>query len=199
MNRLLLSVLFLLLFSPLFILSAQDAAAETQVPLPEEKGSFFDDVNIFIENKIVFALSVPDGAFGMGSTINAQYTLPFKLSIGLEAGYYGFRSEIEQEDGAPSIIGGFTMIPVFVTTSYNFRILENFYISPVLKVGGTYLRSRINGWLGGDSFAFLFEGGGRVSLFLKGGLLLEGSVAYTGVIEKSGIFSIMNLGLGFGF
>lgn len=185
------------------ITSEPEVMTETQIEeeaaeeIDEEKYNPLDHIHVYVDNKMIFALSVPEGGFGFGETLNVQYTLPFNLNIGLEGGYYGFRSEIEEE--SVSVVGGFTVIPFFLTTSYDFYVMENFYISPVLKAGGAYLRSRLNGWMAGDAFAFLFEGGGRVGAYLNEGLLIQGEVTYTGIVEKSGLFSIMSIGFGLGF
>lgn len=202
-KRNLILLILLFVFSAGFMnLTAQDTAeAEFTEETVENSVKYnpLDHIHVFLDNKMIFALSVPEGGFGFGETLNVQYTLPFKLNIGLEGGYYGFRSEVGGDDGGPAVVGGFTVIPLFLTTSYDFYVMENFYVSPVLKAGGAYLRSRLNGWLGGDSFAFLFEGGGRVGAFMNDGLLIQGEITYTGIVEKSGIFSIMSIGFGLGF
>lgn len=174
-------------------------AQETESPVESDNGTgFFDNVSFFVEHRLVGAVSAPNVGFGFAGMANVQYTFPFHLSVGLETGYCGFKSEIDTDNDSIKYIGGYTLIPAYMTAAYNFRLMEGFYIAPVLKFGGAYLNSRLNGWVGSDSFAMLFEGGVRVFLHKKGGLLIEGSVFYTGIIEKSGLFSIISLGLGFG-
>ncbi|MBI9098367.1 MAG: hypothetical protein JEY91_07805 [Spirochaetaceae bacterium] len=171
----------------------EEISADAVSPTKKLPGQF----HLFLDNQLVFGLSLPEGGFGFGETITFQYTLPIHLSFGLEAGYYGFKSEIEEGDGPP-VVGGFTILPLYGVVSYNFRIIEGLYITPVVKGGLGFTRARINGWLGDNSVSPMFEGGVRVKFYLKGGFLIQGNVMYTGLIEKSGIFSIMTLGLGFG-
>lgn len=192
------SLILLVLLLPIASLASQ-AGEEADSAIAEEsmeEDSRKGELHFFLDNRMLFAISVPDGGFGFGGTANVQYTLPFNLSFGLEAGYYGFRSAIDL-NGA-YVVGGFTLLPVYAVAAYNFRILENFYIAPVLKAGGAYSNARINGWYGGDSFSMVFEGGVRIKAYMMGGLLVQGGIMYTGLIEKSGLFSIMSLGIGFG-
>ena len=164
----------------------------SEEPESKEKGQF----HFFLNSNFIFALSASDGGFGLGETATFQYTLPFRLSFGIESGYYGFKSEVDNS-GFP-IIGGFSIIPIYGLVSYDFKILEGLYITPVLKGGFGYTTARINGWIGGESFSGMFEGGVRLKAFVGGGMLIQANVTYTGLIEKSGIFSILSLGFGFG-
>ncbi|MBB6478418.1 hypothetical protein [Spirochaeta isovalerica] len=201
------SVLLFIFF--LFVLNslmAQDenALPEEETAVPEVGISIADPVeekesgslSVFLDKRLIFALSATEGGFGFGGTANGQYIFPFHLGVGLEAGYYSFRSDIDQ-DGVRAV-GGFSLIPIYATVSFNIPILENFYITPILKGGGAFARARINGWLGGNSFAPMFEGGVRVKAYMRGGLLIQGGIFYTGMIEASGLFSILSIGMGFG-
>lgn len=171
----------------------EETLAEGESAVPKVKGRF----NFFINNNMIFLLSVDDG-FGFGETLNIQYTTPFNLAFGLEAGYYGAKSEV-YPDGGGTIVGGFSLIPLYAVAEYNFRIIENLYISPVVKFGGAYTRARISGWYGGSAFSMVFEGGVRLKAVLSGGLLIHGNICYGGLIESSGIFSMINVGFGLGF
>ncbi|MDA3811361.1 MAG: hypothetical protein PF518_13640 [Spirochaetaceae bacterium] len=158
-----------------------------------EKGQF----HFFLNNVLIFPLSTYEGGFGLGETATVQYTFPFNLSLGLESGYYGFKSEA-WTDGYP-VVGGFSIIPILAQVSYNFRLIDGLYITPVLKAGIGFTTVNINGWLGDSAISSMFEGGVRLKAILAGGLLIQGNITYIGLIEKSGLFSIMTLGFGMGF
>ncbi|MBN2657748.1 MAG: hypothetical protein JXR86_11865 [Spirochaetales bacterium] len=203
MFKILKSLLFYLLFFIALTVPAlpQDAVSEVPPVTDEqvdvnEKSVGKGQMTFFLDKRLVFALSVTDGGFGFGGTVNVQYIFPFHLGLGLEAGYYGFRSEIYQDQ--VEAVGGFSLIPIYAAVSFNIPVIENFYITPVIKGGGAYARARINGWQGGDSFAPVFEGGIRLKGYIRGGLLLQGGIFYTGLIEASGLFSILSVGMGFG-
>lgn len=154
------------------------------------------NVHIFLNSLLIFPLSVYDGGFGLGETITFQYRFPQKINIGIETGYYGFKS-VADAGGFP-VVGGYSIVPVMAQVSYDFRIVENVFVTPVFKLGFGYTAAELNGWLGDSSFSSMFEGGVRLKGILSGGLLIQGNIMYTGLIEKSGIFSIMSLGFGFG-
>lgn len=191
------AVIVFVLFQAQF-LSAQDSEISPEV----EKDSFSiyeitDNMNVFLNNSIIFAVSLDEGGFGFGGTITAEYKTPFKFSFGLETGYYGIKSE-SNLDGF-YVIGGFSLIPFYAIAAYDFEIIDDFYIAPVLKFGVAYTNARINGWFGGDSASMVFEAGVRTKAFLGGGLLVQANLFYSAIIEKSGLFSMINLGLGIGF
>lgn len=206
--RYIVAILLFLSLNITFPLYSQDSGSESDdnvvIETPTEEDSVTAEeaaksrgrFHFFLDNKLLFAFSVPDGGFGFAETANFQYILPFNLAFGLEGGYYGFRGGIEGE--GISVVAGYTLIPLYATASFNIPIVDNFYITPVLKGGGAYTNARINGWLGGDSFSGIFEGGVRFKAYMKGGLLIHGGIMYTGLIEKSGLFSIMSIGFGFG-
>lgn len=203
--RKLISVLCILLFLT-FVLVAQEAAPESEPETEIEIESVeqvqinpLDNIHVHLENKMIIALSVPGAGVGFGETLNAMYSFPFGLSLGLEAGYYGFRGEIEGENSAETLIGSFSVVPMFITASYDFFIFEGFSLSPMLKGGAGYLRSRVNGWDGGEGFTPVFEGGVKVRANVIEDLWIQGTLTYTGIIEQSGLFSILNIGFGFGF
>jgi len=183
-------LLILLFISPLGSIRAQEGNASSDKATPLGKITFF------LDNRMLFGLSATNGGFGFGGTVNGQYIFPFHLGVGLETGYYSFRSNVDK-DGV-STVGGFSLIPLYATVSFNIPVVRNFYITPILKVGGTYAQAKVNGWLGGHSFAPLFEGGVRFKALIRGGLLIQGGIFYTGMIETSGLFSIMSIGMGFG-
>jgi len=183
-------LLILLFISPVSSVLAQEGSNLPDETPPTGK------MTVFLDNRLLFGLSATNGGFGFGGTVNGQYVFPFHLGVGLESGYYSFRASIDQE-GARTV-GGFSLIPLYATVSFNIPVVSNFYITPILKVGGAYAQAKINGWLGGDSFAPLFEGGVRFKAYMRGGLLIQGGIFYTGMIETSGLFSIMSIGMGFG-
>jgi len=191
-------LLFVLIFQVSSLYSQENTdetpeeIAEVESPVPIKKGNF----NFYVNNNLIFLLSV-DGGFGFGETLNFQYLTPFNLAFGLEAGYYGAKSENDNNGGM--IIGGFSLIPLYAVAEYNFKLIENFYISPVFKFGVAYTSARINGWIGGSAFSMVFEGGVRAKAFLNGGFLIQGNICYGGLIESSGIISMINIGFGFGF
>ena len=197
---------FLMIFSmtPLFSQEIDIDSLEEQEPVEQEftvaetglEPQFIDNVHIFLNSLIIFPLSVYEKGFGLGETITFQYKLPFKLNIGFETGYYGFKSEAET-DGY-SVVGGYSIIPVLAQASYDFKIVENIYVTPVLKLGFGYTSAALNGWLEDSTFSAMFEGGVRLKGVVSGSLIIQGNVTYTGLIEKSGIFSILSLGFGFG-
>lgn len=162
--------------------------------ISKEKGRF----NFFLNNVLLFPLSVPDGGFGLGETVVVQYTTPFNLSFGIESGYYGFKSETEI-DNYYTVVGGFSIIPIFAHVSYNIRLIDGLFLTPVIKMGIGYNTAEIQGWLSDSTFAAMFEGGLRLKAFVAGGLLIQANINYTGVIEKSGLFSLISLGFGLGF
>lgn len=187
-----------------FVLPAQegDKIPDQSVENPVVENKITGELSFFIDNRLIFALSAPDVGFGFGSTANFQYVFPFNMSIGLEAGYYSARTEIYNGENSENLgaVGGYSLVPVYASVSYNIPIVKNlFYITPVLKAGGAYNRVKINGWLGGDSFAFLFEGGLRFKIYVREEVLIHVGVLYTGLVEKSGVFSILSVGMGLGF
>lgn len=155
-----------------------------------------DNIHIFLNSLLLFPISSYDGGFGLGETITIQYRLPFKLNMGIEMGYYGFKSEADSDES--SVVGGYSIIPFMAQASYDFRIVDNVYVTPVLKAGGAYTSAAINGWLGDTAFSAMFEGGVRLKGIVADGLLIQGNIMYTGIIEESGIFSLLSLGFGFG-
>jgi len=157
-----------------------------------EKGQF----HFFLNSSLIFAMSLNDGGFGLGETATVLYTLPFHLSFGIESGYYGFRGEAE--NNGFTAIGGFSIIPIYGLVSYDIKLFDGIFLTPVLKGGIGYTDARINGWIGGEGLSGMFEGGVRMKAVVADGLIIQGNITYTGLIEKSGLFSILSLGFGFG-
>ena len=168
----------------------ENEISEEKIPL--EKGRF----HLFLNNNLIFILAIENGAFGFGETVTFEYTTPFGLSFGVEGGYYGAKSEPRDKDNP--LVAGFSMLPMYAIVEMDIKILDNLFITPVVKVGVSYTNVRFCGWYGGSAFSPMFEGGLRLKAILGGGLLIQGNIIYGGLIEKSGIISIMNIGLGFG-
>ncbi len=155
------------------------------------------DFHLYWNNSLIFIIFSENSAFGFGGTLVFEYKFPMGLSLGLESGYYGAKNEIEI-DSDYYIVGGFSMIPVTAIVGFNFRITENLYLGPVLKLGFAYTNARISGWSGGSTFSFMFEGGAQVKATLGDGIFLQGSIRYIGLIESSGLINMVSIGFGLG-
>ena len=179
----------------LFAQEAEEVIPETVTEelVAKPSGQF----HMFLNNNLIFALSLENGGFGFGGTVTFEYKTPFYFTFALESGFYGAKSEINQDFN--TIVGGFSLIPMYAVVGFDIPILENFYVSPIIKGGVAYTSARVNGWFGGSAFSGVFEGGIRVKAFLGGGFLLQANVTYIGLIESSGIISMISVGFGFGF
>lgn len=169
--------------------------AEEPVSSESERG----ELHFFLNNVLLFPISVSEGGLGLGVTGTVQYTTAFNLSFGIESGYYGFKSEAETKEDRYISVGGFSIIPILAHASYNLKLIDGLYLTPVIKIGVGYTTAKINGWNGDSNFSTMFEGGVRLKAIVAGALLIQANINYTGMIEKSGIFSIMSLGFGLGF
>ncbi len=172
-------------------------ADKTDVSVENKKKPELGDFHLYWNNSLIFILFSENSAFGFGGTLVFEYKFPMGLSLGLESGYYGAKNEVEI-NSEYSIVGGFSMIPVNGIVGFNFRITENLYLGPVLKLGFAYTNARISGWSGGSTFSFLFEGGAQVKATLGDGIFLQGSIRYIGIIESSGLVHMTSIGFGLG-
>ena len=192
-SKFIIFILLIVVFQSIQLYSQDETEAVEETE--ETKVNIAENIHFFVNNNIIFAVSLDNGGFGFGGTVTTEYKTSFNFAFGLEVGYYGIKSESDK-DGF--LIGGFSLLPIYAVAEYEFELIEDFF-SPVLKFGVAYTNARINGWIGGSTASMVFEGGVRVKAFLGGGFLIQGNVFYSGIIEKTGVFSMINLGLGFGF
>jgi hypothetical protein len=78
-------------------------------------------------------------------------------------------------------------------------MINNFYLSPVLKAGISYVNVRSNGWDSEEYALLMFESGIRTKIYFGGGIMLQANLCYSGLIAGSELVHIMTMGVGLGF
>lgn len=183
----------------LYLLTGALYSQEINRPTRNNKSGF----HLFVNNNVAVLFSSGDSddgdATGFGATLSGQYTTPSNFTFGVETGYYGLRNDYYDDSSSIDTIFAVTLIPLYAVAEYQFKLINNFYISPVLKLGLSYTRVRENGWDGDEYVLPVFETGVRLKTYFLKGLMLQANLSYMGIVAGETYVQVVHMGIGLGF